>query len=434
MNEYNEYCYYAANEYLTEDARSNNVQLLRLIDKNYDDKNKTLEDTQKDLISYAGDYPGKSDKDDFNIQVAKAISFLKKSKRDAAKEATTSATPDVTVNDNKPGEPIIKDWPKYDEFRKKWYRKTVELGWPKNFKSPFKDPEKDGDIVYPWSSVTGNPYSFNVKGWSAVTIKDYSKDIKKYLFNKFENNIKGLDALYSQITKIVETEKEYFKSKAISFLGGILMYVFKGLGATQGDEAFMNFLISKLKGMTIFQFQEAIVLEVMTKMKVSDDTSENLKNILYPLRKLIESDDELKGYIISKVSVEYSSYEGYSASFKVTTPTGKLENIVKPFYLIIKNIVLPIANGKGVTFKSGKFDEAPNVTMLETLIKTLDGQLENKKANLEKLVIGKSIKFVKYSYENIKSGKQVEKSGSYVIGFEYKAKGAVVKVVYLPEE
>lgn len=445
--------YYMANEYLVEDPHNviaRYINILKHIDNSYDETGKSDTQITDDIIAAAGDYPRKDPADPRPKQVAKAAAYLASQIAKGVYNRTannSTAAPDSTATPQETATaPEPKDWPKYVEFRKKWYRQTVMSGpgggWPKDMKAPgsaSEDSNTEDGIVYPWTKVGNIAYPFSAKGWGVVQFKDYSKNIKAYLYNKFEHDIKGLEALNTKVQKILEAEKQYFKAKTVlNFTGNLLLNIFRGIGGTQADENFFKFIVGKTKGMTIFEFQDAIINEVLVKLQVSDDTSENLKNMLYPLRKIVEECPDLKGYSFTKVKLIYNYHDGYVATFNISTPTGRLENIAMPFFNLLNGVVIPLSKSQNMKSKSSgtvKLDEKPDTKELEDLSKRMKPIVADKKNNPENVIPKDAIRFAIYDYNSVdknKNGAPVKK-GAYVMEFEYLAKGAIIKVAYEPE-
>lgn len=434
--------------YLLEDfhetVRKHYVRLLKLVDSSYDPGAKTDDQIVDDMIDLAGNFPNKKDTDSKQVTAAKAAAYInsqiaqggfKKGNKTPATSATTSAATSASEKIDSP-EPL--SWPKYIEWRKKWYKQTCDLGWPKNIKAPgeaVKNPDNEDGILYPWTKVGNIAYPFGEKGWGVVQFKNYSNDIKAYLLDHFKNDVKALEDLSNKIQKILDAEKSYFKTKSITnFMGQLALNLFRGIGGTQSDENFFKWIVGKTKGMTIFEYQDAIVSEVLTKMKVSDNTAEVLKNLLFPIKKIVETSDELHGYTFTNPKISYRYQEGYVAAFNVTTPTGRIENVASPYYHLLKGVVLPLADGKNIKSKSGnlKLDEKPTKEEIESILKHLEPIIKDKKNNPENAVPKDPIRFAMNDYSSTEKEKNgnPRKKGVYVVEFDYISKGAIILVKY----
>lgn len=345
---------------------------------------------------------------------------------------------------------IMKNWPKYKEFRQHWYMQTVKLGWPKDIaphlrvlktkkgedaKDTNDDPilYRQNGIVFPWSDKDINPYCFNSRGTGIFgSLRNYTAKIRDALYTKFGHDLRGLKALAAKVGDIIEVEKTYFKSRSMrSFIGNALIGIFRGIGATHVDEQMLTFLSKKFSGMTIFEYQEMILTEMIAKMEVSDDTQGDLKNILYPLRKIVT--EKLPTYTISKVVVEYNVKAGYIAKFNVDTPPGTNQHSGKCFYDLMDKVVKLIINNDKSVIEGDKFDKTPSKEEFEKMMSKIkavidSGNTRSGAATIEGDVI--PVEFIKYKYDTHTE----KKMGEFLIKFNYLAKKAMVIVSYKPED
>lgn len=344
----------------------------------------------------------------------------------------TSASKDS--EENSPEIPL-KKWPKYEEFRKKYYDKLVSLGWPKNINEPtYNDNMKEGGTVYPWNKLTKTAYPFNKRGKGLVSFRNYTKQIKDYLYTKFENNQEGLKKLLDAVESILDVESQYLKKKKSSMMGTLLLNVFRGLGGTEADENILKWLSGKANGMTIFEYAKYILEEMHTKMSISDSTSKNLKAILFPLHRQIK-DTAGKYYNIGRVETDYSdTMDEFMAFFKVTNRQGteksdkKYSKVSSAFTFVLENTVIPMLNGTNYTSKSGrKLNSDVDVEYVQKLIKSLQGANEGE-AN--KIISASEDIILNYDSLDEKG----KKNGLYRFEFEYFPKGCTVSVGFIVEK
>ena len=349
---------------------------------------------------------------------------------DSSKDSEKVPKDEQTFQDIPP-----KTWPKYEEFRKKWYKQTVDLGWPKDIANPdYKDSEKDGGIVYPWGS-NKSAFVFNKRGKGLTSFRNYTQKIKSYLYNKFERDQKGLETLARKVDSILDVESQYLKRKKVgSIMGSLLMNIFRGIGGTTADENILKWLGSKIQGMTIFEYQKYILDELVTKMAVSDDSATVLKNILYPLHKIVK-DKCSDFYDVSKVELEYDNYDkSYEAFFKVKVRPGTKDEVhgksYSPYVYILDNIVIPIIDGKLITSKSGR-NLRSSVTSDEVrkLIQTLKGSTEK--------TVSKALENsddVIFTYDALDPENKGKVIGTYQIEFKFGMKSCEIRVSFIPKK
>ncbi len=329
----------------------------------------------------------------------------------------------------------LKKWPKYEEFRKKYYDKLVSLGWPRNINAvDYSDNMKEGGTVYPWNKLTKSAYPFNKRGKGLVSFRNYTKQIKDYLYTKFENNQEGLKKLLDAVESILDVEAQYLKKKKSSMMGTLLLNVFRGIGGTEADENILKWLGAKSNGMTVFEYAKYILEEMHTKMSISDSTSKNLKAILFPLHRQIK-DSAGKYYNIGRVETDYSdTMDEFIAFFKVTNRQGteksdkQYSKVSSAFTFVLKNTVIPMLNGTNYTSKSGrKLNSDVDVEYVEKLIKSLEGANEGE-AN--KIISASEDIILDYDSLDEKG----KKNGLYRFEFEYFPKGCTVSVGFVLEK
>lgn len=346
----------------------------------------------------------------------------------------TSITTSASSSESSPDVPL-KKWPKYEEFRKKYYDKLVSLGWPKNINEPtYNDNMKEGGTVYPWNKLTKTAYPFNKRGKGLVSFRNYTKQIKDYLYTKFENNQEGLKKLLDAVESILDVESQYLKKKKSSMMGTLLLNVFRGLGGTEADENILKWLSGKANGMTIFEYAKYILEEMHTKMSISDSTSKNLKAILFPLHRQIK-DTAGKYYNIGRVETDYSdTMDEFMAFFKVTNRQGteksdkKYSKVSSAFTFVLENTVIPMLNGTNYTSKSGrKLNSEVDVEYVQKLIKSLQGANEGE---ADKIISASEDIILNYDSLDEKG----KKNGLYRFEFEYFPKGCTVSVGFIVEK
>lgn len=433
-----------ADHYLTEASNTYLTVLNQYYNKktgnNYPNPDESREDLQQKVVDIASemnlDVPGKDLRTKANNANRLILANLKNVKPDTEKKTgpKTSITTTGTDTDEAPNDIEQKKFPKYDEFRKKWYATTVSMGWPKDLKVPdVNDSLSEKGIIYPWSSVTKSAYPFNKRGKGVVTFRNYTKKIQDYLYTKFENDLPGLKRLLEKVESIVEVEKQFLKKKPTNFVGTMLLNIFKGIGGTEKDEAILKWLGQKSTGMTIFEYQKYILEEMLTKLSVGDDVSKTLKLILFPLYKQIKNTCE-KYFIIEPVKFEDRNFHDneYQAYFNVKVRPGtksqQYSMAYSPFVFVLENNVLPLLEGKGIGSKSGrKLESDVDVDDVKGLIKSLKNTTEDEA--LKKINRSPDIELV---YDALDDQNKV--IGKYFIEFGYFNKGCKITVGYRSEK
>lgn len=431
MNE--DFLYKLAEKMLCEAAETN--EFLKTLDmyhqkkygENYPDRNLT-DNEYRQLVIDAADEMGFTPTDPA-LQPASASckkyieAHINDVQREQPQQTSTSAS-----NDIKP-----KNWPKYNEFRKKWYKQTVDLGWPKNFRTPdYRDNEVVDGIVYPWGKFN-SAYIFKNRG-TVASFKNYTKKIKDYLYTKFENDVPGLKKLSDKVDSIIEVEKQFLKKKPMNIMGQLAMSVFKGLGATANDEAIFKWMAKTFTGMTIFEYQKMILDEMYTKMSVSDTTSKALSDLLQTLYANVKNDSS-DNYKIDKVkTVQDLNEKAYKASFDITPRTGRTKvKLYDPYVHIIETVVFPLLQGKYNSASKRKlkcnFTEEELKKLIDELNASVVEQTTGKKTVDEVIKNSKPIIF-----EMADLNDKGEVIGIYKIYFNYFVKGCKISVVYKPKE
>ena len=385
---------------------------------------------------------------DFKINAQSANKFILNHLEDVKHETPEEEKEDEKKENQKPIETQPEDiqpkkWPKYEEFRKKYYLQTVQAGWPASITYPdVNDNQKDSGIEFPWSKLDKSAFVFNKRGKGLVSVRNYTQKIKTYLYTKFEKNVDGLKKLRDLVDKILAVESQFLKKKSVgSFLSNALLGVFRGLGASSSDEALFKWLGSKFTGMTIFEYQKSILDEMLVKLEISDSTSLDLKNVIYPIHGLAKQYCS-QFFDISTVKVAKEEYENaYTAKFSVTNKAGtkdpKYNKTYSAFSYVLENIALPIIkkDKNFIKSKSGNYFES-NVTEDEItrIIKDLNsisekgGKASDK--NVGDVVRKRDIIFYKPAIDDV-SKKNV---GTYQLEFSYVVKGCIITVAFLPKE
>lgn len=432
MNE--DFLYKLAEKMLCEAAETN--EFLKTLDmywqkkygENHPDRNLT-DNEYRQLVIDAAKEMG-FDPPDPALQPASASSkkyieaHINEVQREQPQQTTTSASNDISP----------KNWPKYEEFRKKWYKQTVDLGWPKNFKSPdYNDNEVVDGIVYPWGMFK-SAYIFNNRGKGLSSFKNYTKKIKDYLYTKFENDLPGLKKLSDKVDTIIEVEKQFLKKKPMNIMGQLALSVFKGLGATATDEAILKWMSKTFTGMTIFEYQKMILDEMYTKMSISDTTSKALSDLLKTLYENVKNKSS-DNYIVDKVKIVQDLNErAYKASFDIRPRTGRKNvKIYDPYVHILKTVVLGLLAGDYQSSSRRKL--ACNYTKenIEKLIKDLEESVDTPTQGKKTVSdIIENDRPVIFEMEDLNSKGEV--IGKYKITFKYFIKGCTISVIYLPEE
>lgn len=455
------------NYYLRED---NNAQYLSVLNayyqktqgKNYPEPTESESAMKQVLIDIAKNDFNMPAKDNFDDEARAALMLVKRElpkipqkkiepkeepqKKDEPKENEKDSSKDVKPEDKKeeaPGDVPGPKWPSYSEFRKKWYKDTVNLGWPNIEFSGYK---KEDGIYYPWNPLTRSAFSFSEKGAGLVPFRNYTKKIKDTLYQKYEKDVKGLKALKSKVDKILEVESQYLKKKNPgSIFGTLLTGIFKGLGASSLDESMLKWLTSKLSGMTVFEYQKYILDEMIAKMEISDDSASLLKSILTGVHTKLKATAE-KYYDFSKVDVKYDYHDSaYEAFFQIKNKTGMKDeehNLPYSAYrYIIKNFILPQVNETKKFISSGSkpikcnMSDQDLVAFLEILNK--DVKMAKKsdektiKSNIEdiKNALDENDEiYFEYEQPDPKNPKQI--LGTFTLSFKYFNRGCEVTISF----
>jgi hypothetical protein len=324
-------------------------------------------------------------------------------------------------------------WPSYKAFRIKWYRETVQLGWPADILPPIKKPVKIGNIITFWKEDDHTAYAFSRNGIGrASPFTNYTKKIKDALYGEFEHDVRGLKLLYEQVNSIVELEKQYFHGRLLPNIAGFLVkQAFKGMGASEvADNAFVNFLLSKIKGMTVFEYQQMILREMVTKMDLNDTTLRDLKGILSPLRNLCIR--KLPLYNSTKISAEFrpgkpgERPDGYVCSFRVVQ--RKKDTHVFPgdaMYDTHREIIGPMSEGK---LSDEDFEIFPPIEDVKKNMARLE-KLKADKNHTEREILN-ALKPMKFGTKKIVGN---DEKGMYYITFNFITHSCKIDVIYEPK-
>ena len=420
----------------------------KLNGKKYALPSQSENDMMQEIIDVATKLGFEIPSKDFKINAQSANKFILNHLEDVKHETPEEEKEDEKKENQKPIETQPegiqpKKWPKYEEFRKKYYLQTVQAGWPASITYPdVNDNQKDSGIEFPWSKLDKSAFVFNKRGKGLVSVRNYTQKIKTYLYTKFEKNVDGLKKLRDLVDKILAVESQFLKKKAVgSFLSTALLGVFRGLGANQSDEALFKWLGGKFTGMTIFEYQKSILDDMVIKLEISDNTSLDLKNVIYPIHGLAKQYCS-QFFDISTVKVAKEEYENaYTAKFSVTNKAGtkdpKYNKTYSAFSYVLENIALPIIkkDKNFIKSKTGKYFES-NVTEEDILkiTKSLNAISEkgNKDSdkNVGDVVKKRDIIFYKDAIDDV-SKKNV---GTYQLEFSYVVKGCIITVAFLPKE
>jgi hypothetical protein len=424
----------------------------KLNGKKYVLPSQSEEDMMQEIIDVAAKlgFEGKSNDTKTNAQSANQyiLNHLEDVKKEPPEEEKEDEKDD---KDEKPNhqEPTQaediqpKKWPKYEEFRKKYYIQTVQAGWPSSITYPdVNDNKKESGVELPWSKFDKSAFVFNKRGKGLVSLRNYTQKIKTYLFTKFEKNVDGLKKLQSLVIKILAVEEQFLHKKPVgSFLSTALLGVFRGLGANQSDEALFKWLGSKFTGMTIFEYQKSILDEMVIKLEISDNTSLDLKNVIYPIHALAKKYCS-QFFDISIVKVAKEEYENaYTAKFTISNKTGtkdpKYNKTYSAFSFVLENITLPIIkkDKEFVKSKSGKFFES-NVSEedVKNIINSLNKISEKGNKDTDKNVGDVVKKRDIILFRDAIDEESKKNVGTYQLEFSYVVKGCIITVAFLPKE
>lgn len=444
------------NYYLRED---NNAQYLSVLNayyqktqgRNYPEPTESESAMKQVLIDIAKNDFNMPAKDNFDDEARAALMLVNRElpkipqkkiepksetpKKEEPKEDENDSSKNVKPEDKKeevPGDVPGPKWPSYSDFRKKWYKQTVNLGWPNIEFSGYK---KEDGIYYPWNPLTRSAFSFSEKGAGLVPFRNYTKIIKDTLYKKYVKDIKGLKALKSKVDSILEVESQYLKKKNPgSIFGTLLTGIFKGLGASSLDESMLKWLTSKLSGMTVFEYQKYILDEMIAKMEISDDSATLLKNILTGVHTKIKSTAE-KYYDLSTVDVKYDYHDSaYESFFRVKNKSGMKDeehNLSYSVYrYLIKNFILPQVEGSKKFISSGSkpIDCNYTETEIKDLLTILNGESEKERKKIPGVLDVKDEIEFEYEQPDPKNPKQI--LGTFTLSFRYVNRGCIVTISF----
>lgn len=386
------------------------------------------------------------------LAAEKIIDWVKKGslsdapvQKDKESEKLTYVKKDETEKDTSLPE---EEFPKYEAFRKKWYEKTVSMGWPADIKYPktlgvINKTQTEKGVTYPWSGSKITSFifgsDFNNSMWTSVT-----KEIKNKLYSKFKNNIRGLKNLQAQVEKIVTAEETYLKEvkaktsktgKALSLAGNfgklVVSNLFYGIGGKDSDLSMFKYLFGNKNKMTFFMYQQMIIEQMLILMEVDDKTQASLKDKLADLRKVLENDfktNRKASLILSPTKFEYK-FGNMIATFDVKskdpkTGVGRAKQY-DPFFTTV-NVLFDIAS-------EDLIDEYPDKEQYERIIKEIkDKKLEG--TEIGQLLVkrnSKSIKFVQYNREE-EGDKTSKIKGKYIFEINYMTNFCTVNFSYEP--
>lgn len=433
------------NYYLRED---NNAQYLAVLNdyyqktqgKNYPEPTESESAMKQVLIDIAKRDFKMGKKDNFEDEARAALRMVKE-KIPTLTQKKVEDKPEETSNDKEDQKEEKTDandvsgpkWPSYSDFRKKWYKQTVSLGWPN---IEFAGYKKDDGIYYPWNPLTRTAFTFSEKGAGLNPFRNYTKKIKDTLYKKYERDVKGLKALKAKVESILEVESQYLKRKNVgSIFGTLLTGIFKGLGASSLDESMLKWLTAKAAGMTIFEYQKYILDEMIAKMEISDDTASLLKNILNGVHAKIK-DSANKYYNLSRVDVKYDYHDSaYEAFFNIKNRTNMKDEehnlSYSPYRYLIKNFILPqVAGTKKFISSVSKqiecdYSEKELTEMMVTLYDTNESEIKKILENHDEIEF-------KYKQSDPKNPKQT--LGEFTLAFRYFNRGCEVTVSFQPNK
>lgn len=240
----------------------------------------------------------------------------------------------------------VIEWKPYAKFREDMYKVTVSMGWPANLKPDPKnvkknalvdDEGKEKSSSELWKALGKTPRIF--EGWTLPYLEKTTNTIKTYLMTKFKGDMSGIQKLRGKVDSILEQEKQYFSTssplkKGISIVSNLAKFVFMGLGGQERDLAFFKWIGEKRKTMTIFEYQAAILNDVILRMGITDNTAESLKKSLTSVynatKKFVFVDSKIG--TVEPIKTESSWSAGLIAYFlvkssKQTTAVGVIEDL-----------------------------------------------------------------------------------------------------------
>ena len=341
---------------------------------------------------------------------------------------TSGTSSPYGTGDEPQGEVKKAKWPKYKEMRKKWYQDTVDLGWPADVRPGIRNVMISGKTIFPWSDADQTVYVFNPKGLGRVSIfSTYVTDIKNALYHEFKDDVQRLRVLSNKVDAIIRVDQEYRKTPlAVSILGFLVKQAFKGMGGHGvEDSAFVNFMLKKIKGMTIFEFQSMILNEMLTKMDLDDTTLSDIKGILQPLRTLVIN--RLPLYTPTKITADSIHNRGYVCSFKIELKK-KTKDVFsgQAYYDMMKEIAKPLSEGK---LTNKPYDDGPTTEQIDKIMNDLLKIKSKDPRPTDQEILNKltKVRFIKTRKTNNKS------NGEFHIEFKFKGYTSIVEVSYIPE-
>lgn len=414
-------------------------RILGLLDKvfdkkhgtDYPDRDKDLAFYRDEIIKYAEEVGYNRTSQNQQFAANSAVQYLSNSGNinKFVREQSNAPTQDPVED---PAEDIVpKKWPTYEEFRKKYYKQTVDLGWPKNIAYPDvqKDTSASTGIVYPWNSLTRSSHVFNNRGKGLASFKNYTIKIKDYLYTKFEKNIAGLERLAKKVDSILDVESQFLKKKPLGIASQIGLAIFRGLGATDRDEAMFKWISKKFTGMTIFEYQKMILDEMIAKLSINEKTSENLRNMIVSIHDYCKK--KIDGnYIIDQVKTEYNK-RVVKAYFDVKSRGQTGVKVYDSFVVVLETLGKALASGayKSTTGRKavGNYTEEELKKFIEDIKKLSSQDKPNEKFN-GLLENSKDKGVIEFTTEDKDNRGNV--TGEYSIEIKYFTKGCRVSVNY----
>lgn len=414
-------------------------RILGLLDKvfekkrgrTYPDRNKGVDFYRDEIIKYAEEVGFQKQNDNVSYDANRAVFYLSNA---ANMNKFVREQAPQQQEEPAPNDVVPKKWPTYEQFRKKYYKQTVDLGWPKNIAYPDvqKDTSASTDIIYPWNTLTKTAYVFNGRGKGLVSFKNYTAKIKDYLYTKFEKNPTGLKKLADKVESILQVEEQFLKKKPINFATQIALAIFRGLGASDRDEAVFKWVSKKFTGMTIFEYQKFILEDMVAKMSISDATSENLRNMIVSIHEFMKKKNDGR-FKIDQVKTEYSRYENsVKAYFDVTSAQQRGIKIYDAFLFVLETLGKSLSSGayKSTTGRKavGNYSEEELNKFIDEIKKTTETREENKKYFIDFLQGSEDKGVISFTTEDKDTSGNI--IGEYDIEIKYFTKGCRVSVVY----
>jgi hypothetical protein len=240
--------------------------------------------------------------------------------------------------------PDIVKWEPYAKFREEMYGVTVQMGWPANLKPDPANIKSDETVDEKgnkksnselWKGIGKTPRVF--EGWTPAYFDKTTTTIKTYLMTKFKGNPAKLQQLRGKVEAILEQEKTYLSTssplkKGFNILANLGKFIYMGLGGQERELAFLKFIKSKMKTMSIFEYQAIVLNDVILRMSITDNTAESLKKSLTSVYNATKNFvfSEAKIGNVDPIRTEYNY--GLVAYFlvkssKQTTATGVVEDL-----------------------------------------------------------------------------------------------------------